>query len=1315
MATSGQGINIPVTLQIQNLQSLVGDLQKQLGNLKVGSSGFRAVQSTIESIRKEIDKLSVQTAKPFMDASQFTKAERSVDSLEDKLNAMALSISKVKFGDLQLSSGQKADLKAFEDQIEAIKSKIKSVKQSVRDDFLNSAEGQSWLSIDGTAVTQSLDTITKNVVRATQEQKQAFEDLKQKALDYQKALDESQRIKDFTNKMVDNPANGTDLFSKKWQELTQTLSNGKVQFKTGGKNLMVQWLESQLKLDSGVLDSLLKQGVSATNIGQKLKQLLNDQLSKNQSIISNNSGAEQAAEQARVQYEGLEAVLQRVGLSQQQITQVTDALSVSLRDTAQAEKEYEQGLVAAAQKGMQSSSTISAMKSQLESLRGTLQQTNAQFIQMQRTQQTFNQMKMAVVNFMGFNQVLNLTKTAIRNAINHIKELDSVMNKISIVTDMSTGDLWNQVDAYSAMAQRYGTSIKGAYEVSQIYYQQGLDTNDVLTLTNETLKLAKISGLDYAQTTDYMTTALRGFKMEMSDAATVVDVYSNLAAHTAVSQEELAVAMSKTASSLQNVGTTFEEASAMIGTMVAVTRESATNIGSAMKSIASRYGELTKDPTKLVDEEGEALAFNKVDAALQSVGISMKTVDGQFREFTDVIVELGEKWDQLESTQQRYIATQFAGNRQQSRFLALVSNVDLLKANMGYAKESEDTGTIQALKALDSIEAKTEQVRVAYQQFYTTIGAESVWKGFLDGAKNVINTLNGMPKLFGKIPIAAINAIGSIVTLVKNLGVTLLSGIAKVFGEGLAKGITTGIPNAKHATEEVVQTIVDTAKGKATDVQNAGQILGAALNDGFKVSYLKRGASNFSDKAAVSNWVERVSAINNLSPEAQSKAWNELANDMNNAGVLTSQGFNMVKAGGQDAIDIVERLRVAILGEGNAAEDAKGKVSSWASSHQKTLSNVMAFGSALNILATAIDTTSREGKALSGTFMAIGGTITAVAGIIKAAAADTNAIPWVAIASGIISVVSGITSIIKSNSVEAKLEEFTAKAEELSNTAKQLKADYRTLDSGISKLKELENARYDSAEAAEEYQQAVDKLAEAYPQLIESYTINGEAVLNANEMEQALTTARDEAAAATLRAAEAEAEKAKVQKEADKKSIYTSNDKFDDYLGGPESGTGWALRYKGKLANTRENQDVTGLLLAINDAVESFDLDKIISANDALDKYLAEHQLQLSTELNTERNKILNAVSTYRGDDSIIEAANRATVSAAINKKYGTSNTSSVLKDNSYLLNLATSAVFSSINSTQDKNFASFRYSSIIIFFKLFIFLNCLFFFNFII
>lgn len=107
--------------------------------------------------------------------------------------------------------------------------------------------------------------------------------------------------------------------------------------------------------------------------------------------------------------------------------------------------------------------------------------------------------------------------------------------------------------------------------------------------------------------------------------------------------------MTRTATSMESVGATFEEASAMIATMVAVTRESANNIGSAMKSIASRYGELTKDPAALLDADGEAMSFNKVDTALRSVGITLQTTDHQFRDFTDVIIELAEKWDTLDS------------------------------------------------------------------------------------------------------------------------------------------------------------------------------------------------------------------------------------------------------------------------------------------------------------------------------------------------------------------------------------------------------------------------------------------------------------------------------------------------------------------------------------------------------------------------------------------------------------------------------------------------------------------------------------------
>jgi len=75
-----------------------------------------------------------------------------------------------------------------------------------------------------------------------------------------------------------------------------------------------------------------------------------------------------------------------------------------------------------------------------------------------------------------------------------------------------------------------------------------------MDLTTETLKMAKISGMDYSSAANAMTVAIRAFKIEMSEAQTVTDTYSALAAKFAVSSAEIANAMEKTASSAANVG-----------------------------------------------------------------------------------------------------------------------------------------------------------------------------------------------------------------------------------------------------------------------------------------------------------------------------------------------------------------------------------------------------------------------------------------------------------------------------------------------------------------------------------------------------------------------------------------------------------------------------------------------------------------------------------------------------------------------------------------------------------------------------------------
>ena len=373
----------------------------------------------------------------------------------------------------------------------------------------------------------------------------------------------------------------------------------------------------------------------------------------------------------------------------------------------------------------------------------------------------------SIKHWMSAQQIINLVKDGIRQAYQDIQNLDRAMTNIAVVTDMSVGDLWGKINDYMAIAQQYGVTTQGVYEVSQLYYQQGLSTAEVMAATTETLKMARIAGMDYAEAADAMTVAIRAFKMEMSDAQHVTDVYSKVAAVTASDTEELAIAMSKTASSAESVGSSFENTTAMLAVMIETTRESAQNLGSALKSIISRYGEMKVGLT--VDSEGEEIDYNKTDTALKSVGISLKDAQGQFRDFDEVIFELSQKWDSLDKNTQRYLATIMAGNRQQSRFIALVDNWERLDEVANSAQDSEDAGLLQYAKTLDSLESKLSNLSTSFQQFYMSIFNGPVVGWLLEQINNILVGFNKLGNWQSLLNITGF------ITAIKTLGGAMLN------------------------------------------------------------------------------------------------------------------------------------------------------------------------------------------------------------------------------------------------------------------------------------------------------------------------------------------------------------------------------------------------------------------------------------------------------------------------------------------------------------------------------------------------------------
>ena len=459
--------------------------------------------------------------------------------------------------------------------------------------------------------------------------------------------------------------------------------------------------------------------------------------------------------------------------------------------------------------------------------------------------------------------IMDIFRNSIRAAFNAVKELDEAMNSIAVVTDMTTQDLWDQIDVYTQMANATGSTIAGAYQVAQLYYQQGLSTNDVMTATTETLKLARVAAIDYASATDYMTSAVKGFGLSYQDLSHIMDVYSNLAAKTAADTEEISIAMSKVASIAHSTGMELETTAGFLTQIIATTREAPETAGTSLKTVVARFAEVKKLVSQGVntgtDEEGTEIDVNKIETALRLAGVALRDSQGQMRDLDDVFIELSSHWANLDTLTQRYIATQAAGSRQQSRFLAMISDYNGLMKTLGYATDAAGANNEQFGKTLDSLESKLNGLKNAWTEFTTGIANQSVIKGAVDILTTLLGLVNDLTGVFGNFGGAIAKTMvlwgglklgGSVLGTIANsvLGLdlktkSLSSTFNSLFIPSIIKSITLGKTAAAatkmHTTIVAAETAAHAADTVALDAETKAKYANAMATSTLSKALLK--------------------------------------------------------------------------------------------------------------------------------------------------------------------------------------------------------------------------------------------------------------------------------------------------------------------------------------------------------------------------------------------------------------------------------------------------------------------------------------------
>ena len=397
------------------------------------------------------------------------------------------------------------------------------------------------------------------------------------------------------------------------------------------------------------------------------------------------------------------------------------------------------------------------------------------------------------------SSTINKLSGSIQEAWGFTKALDGSLNDIQIVTSKSSEDMKKFAIQANDAAKALGTTTTAYTDASLTFYQQGLSDEDVAARAETSLKVSNVTGLSGDQSAEYVTAVLNGYKVAAEDAENAMDKLAAVGAHTASSLAELSEAMAKVASSANTMGVSEDQLAATLSTVISVTRQDASTVGTAFKTIYARISDI-----KAGSEEAE-VSLGNYTKKMAEMGFNVLDSAGNMRDLGEVMEEIGEKWESLTKEQQISLAQTMAGTRQYNNLIALFDNwaqyEDALNVSM------EANGTLQKQQEIyaESLKAKLNELTAAKEKLFMAFVDNDGIKDLLEGLTSVVNQLG----IF-------IDKIGGGKAALLQLGIIAMKVFDKQISAGLTK-ISKNIQGAKQNKENAVATMMLSEQMKGTD------------------------------------------------------------------------------------------------------------------------------------------------------------------------------------------------------------------------------------------------------------------------------------------------------------------------------------------------------------------------------------------------------------------------------------------------------------------------------------------------------------------
>ena len=412
-------------------------------------------------------------------------------------------------------------------------------------------------------------------------------------------------------------------------------------------------------------------------------------------------------------------------------------------------------------------------------------------VQIKQSSKLLDQMATTFKNTVRYgisSSIFNNLVGSLEKAWSYSIKLDNSLNDIRIVTDKSAEDMERFAQSANKASKQMGASTLDYTNAALIYYQQGLSDAEVAARAETTLKAANVTGQRGEEVSEQLTAVWNGYKVTAEETETYVDKLAAVAATTASDLEELSVGMSKVASAANAMGVDFDDLNAQIATIVSVTRQAPESVGTALKTIYARLGDLQVDG---VDEFGVSLG--KVGEQMAQMGIQILDQQGNLRDMSSIIAEVAEKWDGWTQAQRQAAAVAMAGKRQYNNLIALFDNWDMYTDALNTSVEAVGTLQHQQDIYMESTEAHLQKLKTEAENTYDILFDT-------DSVNTMSDAMTGLLHIFNNF----ISGVGGGISALTSLGAIA----TRVFSQQIGAGLGNMVLNMQKAKDNADMLIL---------------------------------------------------------------------------------------------------------------------------------------------------------------------------------------------------------------------------------------------------------------------------------------------------------------------------------------------------------------------------------------------------------------------------------------------------------------------------------------------------------------------------